>query len=194
VLRFFDAGAARTATIPVGSYSPATLKAAIESAMNAASGGPFVYTFTYSTTTFLTTIAGTGAFDLLFANTTNSIATVLGFQNVDTGAGLLTYTGAYALELNTVRMIYLDIHELPRGVITANSSRAGATFVVPCDAAPGESVIYEGLVQGPQTIDLGSPKLLTELTISIRDQDGNLLDLHGTDWVVNLQYAVIEDE
>jgi hypothetical protein len=194
VIRFDEGTGPISATIPPGSYGPAALKSAVESSMTTASGAGIVYTYTYSSTTFLSTISGTAGFSLLFSNTAQSAGTLLGFASVDT-ASLLTHTSTYALELHTIRNLYVDLYEAGQRVVTSRSpsgAQVPATFVIPVDAAPSEIIAYDGYHQGTQVVEFGDKRPLTEFTVCLRDSDGTIIDMLGAD--LSISFEVVFEE
>jgi hypothetical protein len=104
-------GSELTATISSGTYLPATLAAAIKTALETADGVN-TYTVTYSTLTGKWTIATSGAFlSILWLTGTNtavSIGSSIGFDVTSDATGAVTYTGAN-IAIHTEESIVLDL-------------------------------------------------------------------------------------
>lgn len=103
-------GAELTATIDSGTYSPATLAAAIKTALEAA--GAATYTVTYSSATGKWTIATDGVFlSLLWStgtDTATAVHTTIGFPSSADSTGATTYTGSM-IAIHTEEWIKLDL-------------------------------------------------------------------------------------
>lgn len=107
----FNDGGVLTATVASGTYSGATLAAAVQAALNTASAG---YTVAYSSATRLFTISKATPFSLLWASgaaapagTNTSARNVLGFLAVDL-SGTNSYTSDFA-PLFTPTSVYVQM-------------------------------------------------------------------------------------
>lgn len=106
LIYFDEGGGTLTATIAAGDYDTTTACAAIKAAMEVA--GALTYTVTYSDTTKLFTIAGSGNFVLELSGTTNAAWTKLGWTSgVDT-ASAATHT-AEVVRIHTSEFLYGDL-------------------------------------------------------------------------------------
>jgi hypothetical protein len=130
VLSFNEGGGVLTATLVTGTYDTATLCAQIKTQMEAA--GALTYTVTYSDTTNLFTIAGSGAFVLTLSVTANSAFPMLGWTAVINTASLASHT-APAIRIHTSESLAFDLgaaHNLYWIAIKNHNLQAGATIQV----------------------------------------------------------------
>lgn len=103
-------GAELTGTIASGTYTPTTLAAAIDAALEAAGGAN--YTVAYSESTGKWTITSDGAFlSILWltgTNTATSIGSTIGFDVSADSTGAVTYTGAN-IAIHTEESVVFDL-------------------------------------------------------------------------------------
>jgi hypothetical protein len=116
------AGTKRTATLTTGDYDADTLCAEIKTQMESAGG--FTYTPSYSMTTFLFTVAGSGSFVFVLSETTLSAMPSLGWTAVIDTASATSHTSPRVtihtsdlLKCNlgatkTIRLIEIKNHNL----------------------------------------------------------------------------------
>ena len=110
-INFKDSGGGSelTGTIASGTYTPTTLAAAIDTALEAAGGAN--YTVAYSETTGKWTITSDGAFlSILWltgTNTATAVHTTIGFAVADS-TGAVTYTGAN-IAIHTEESVVIDV-------------------------------------------------------------------------------------
>jgi hypothetical protein len=93
-LAFVENGTSRTATVAVGDYNAVSFATALQTAMDAVSGGDTNYTVTYDVTgeTFTITMAGTSVSELQLNWTTSTyMATLMGFDTGANDTGATTY-------------------------------------------------------------------------------------------------------
>lgn len=102
-------GAELAANIPVGSYTPSELAAAIKAAMELV--GAETYTVSYSPVTGKWTIASAGAYLALLrasgSHLAQSVWTTIGFTTAADSTGALTYTGAN-IAIHTEEAVVFD--------------------------------------------------------------------------------------
>jgi len=123
-------GSKRTATLTLGDYDADTLCAEIKTQMESVGG--FTYTPSYSTATFLFTIAGSGSFVFMLSETTTSAMPSLGWTATVDTAELTSHTAPLVrihtsefLKCNlgatkTIRLIEIKNHNLTASaVVTA---------------------------------------------------------------------------
>lgn len=94
-LSFVENGSSKTATVTVGNYNAVSFAAALQTAMDAASGGSTNYTVTYDTVgeTFTITMAGDSVSELqLLWTTTSYLGDLMGFTTTEDDTGATTYT------------------------------------------------------------------------------------------------------
>lgn len=94
-LSFVENGSSKTATVTVGNYNAVSFAAALQTAMDASSGGSTNYTVTYDTTgeTFTITMAGDSVSELqLLWTSTSYLGDLMGFDTGSDDTGATTYT------------------------------------------------------------------------------------------------------
>lgn len=187
-----------TVTIPVGMYTAATLCAALNTAINAASAGWAAWVVTYTASTMrltfdstkegyviCTTLAGAAV------TATNNLWKILGMTNssgtgpIDSTNVIANYTAPYlvnlAIPLNF--NIIMTVNGAEKQSVMINNSQQRATFVLPNYAGPGEIVTlsYEQLQHCVIHVG-GNP--ITSISLRIYDDFGTTVDLHGAEWTL----------
>lgn len=167
-----------TTTISPGSYSATTLASAIQTAMNSVSSG---YMASYSSTTYLLTVANSGlTFYFSFGtNTTNSLAYVMGFATNGTLAA--SQTGQNVVNLAGAQFYYLVIDQIPCQCRGANAVDYGS-FVVINEVAPDGSINYFNENQNYNTYEIGGGINLNVLHVQLKTWNNQLINLNGADW------------
>lgn len=173
-LRFND-GVAKSITVPNGSYTPASLCAAIQTALTAASA--LTWIVEYSAITFHITISANAAFSLLFANTVASIGPTLGFEAADTAAAL-SASGTKAVNLLPQRL-YIDIPDISTG---ARSTMDSGTFVIPINASANQIIEYDSGSNFKQKRHVPAGIILRTFRVRLTHQGGATVDLNGSEW------------
>ena len=164
------AGEPLVATVASGSYTAATLCAAIKAALEVP--GALTFTVTFSTTTLKFTIAADGEFSLLWntgANKLVDISTMCGFSDAADDTGAATYTA------DTVAIGVAYVHrfswadEMPADAFfTFVTSRPGAVWEIPsCICNKLELKVGDGKVQG--SIGLVGNQLVNDSVINDED-------------------------
>lgn len=181
VIRLFDNGSAKTATITAGFYTSSTLTAAVKTALDAASGGFQTYTVSIDSTTMKLTVTAGAAFQFLFGTvSTSSAASVLGFSDSDTSAAT-SQTSDNIINLNPVLSFNINI-EGEGDILTAAGNQQ--TFTV---AITGNSQSYVQYTPDPGAISVTFRTPKKTLRVKVQDDNGQLLDLNGADYYVLLR-------
>lgn len=184
---YFDDGTPLTATIPVGNYDVFDLVSTIEAQLNA-SPSALIFVVTYSLITMKLTITGSAPFSFTFSNLLNSMAPVLGFNNVDYPIN------AIQIATNVVNLsvpIYLKIVINELGSMTkSTNSFDNATFVIFTNKNNSEVQAYNNMRNYRQRIRIINDNI-QNLTIKITDYNNKLIDLNGSHWsmLLGLNYS-----
>jgi hypothetical protein len=178
---FSDSGGNHSATIASAYYTSAALLTAIAAAMNGASGSIGGYNLSQDSNSNIVTVTNSGNFQMKFAsNTSNSIAAVIGFTNVDTVSGTSS-VGTYPLNLRTIQNYFIVVSGGNGGVFknVFGSNQKQYTFIVPV-LVNTLDIIFFSEDYYKQQIKIDSPEKI--LTITIVDINGNLLNIQNVDW------------
>ena len=186
VIYFNENSTNKTATITPGYYTSTTILAAGKTALDTASGGFATFTLTYSETTSKITIASTSNFSLTFAtNTSRSVARLIGFNATDTSANN-TQTADNVINLAEPLSFSIRIRESANyDVSCINGSYAN--FIIPMDVGFGEYKYFNNHDFHQQ---VRFANKCNRLNIEIRDFEGNLLDLNGSDFELCLRKII----
>lgn len=157
-----------TATIPDGHYDSSSFPSALQTAMNSA--GTLTYTVTISSTTNKITIAATGAFSLIFTDTSSYMWKILGFAYNSTTSSAASQTGTMPVRLDGDEYFVLMIENLPSENVSSSFSTRGIMDIIPMNGAFGD-VIYHTPNQINNLV-LGQMSDLKFLRIHIVDVDG----------------------
>lgn len=174
----FNDGAAKSATIPVGGYSAASLATQIASSLTTASG-VITFSCSFSTTTFKFTISGTAAFTLSFS--LNPIATTLGFARTNLSAAS-TYTAPNTPALIT-DYYHIEIAEI-NSVITTTAGES-STFIVPANTNAGDVINFQTNNSYPQKIVFSFSQSFQMFTLRLLrkfNSSYSPVDLNGSNW------------
>jgi hypothetical protein len=184
VIYFNENATNKTATVTQGYYTSSSIVTAIKSAMDTASGGFATYTVTFSASTQKITIASTQNFSLTFGtNTNSSIARLIGFNAANTSAATSAISNN-VINLSEPLSFAIRIREASEyNVSCINGSYA--SFVIPMDVGYGEYKYFRSEFDFPQYCTFANKQ--TRLNIEIRDFEGNLLDLNGSDFELCLR-------
>jgi hypothetical protein len=180
---FTENATAKTAAVAVGYYTESTLPAAIKSALDTASGGFATFTVTISSSTKRLNISSTQSFSLTFGTNTNaSIAKTLGFPASNTGAAT-SHTASYVVNLSDPLSANIRIHQATAGGFRCLGGAWGQ-ILVPLDVQFGYFKAYT-TKDFPQTLKFNSKS--NKLDIEVRDVEGNMLDLNGSEFEMLLR-------
>lgn len=181
-----SASVAHNSTLTKGNYTATSLASHIQTIMNTedTSAGD-TYTVTVPSVSGKMTIANdTNNFQLRFNTTTNSVAKTLGFtETAKTGAQ--TYTGDNVVKLNTrYYLIYGDV-----GIQNTYSANELTNILayVPNNVNFGDMIDYQPELAKSFKV---TEKELSRLKIYIKDDNGNLVDLNGVDWSMNIIVSI----
>lgn len=204
-------GIVQSATVPIGEYPDATsLGVAVAASMTAASAGGVTYSSSVNPLTGKITLTSDGfggaIFNLLFLGTPSlegegtvefrrekpqypdsSIGPVLGYDTADY-TGALIYAAPFVPDLSGINAVYMHIDELEllesnnpeihdafaRIPIINTGAQTFATF------EPNTTLRYEKYFSPP----LGK---LATLTISLRNEDGKIVNFNGRNYSLTLQ-------
>ena len=173
----------KTASLTPGYYTESTLPTAIKTALDTASGGFATFTVTISASTKRLTIASTQAFSLTFGtNTSASIAKTLGFLPTDTGAAT-SQTATQIVNLSDPLSANIQIKQATAGGFSCLGGAWGQ-ILVPLDVQFGYYKAYT-TDDFPQKLIFN--KKTSKLEIEVRDLEGNLLDLNGSEFEMLLR-------
>jgi len=176
---YFNDGGNKTATITSGAYTSLTLPTAIKTAMDAVSAINF--TVSYSETTFKITITGDAPYSLMFGTfTTDSIASTLGYRDVDTVAGL-SHTGNDCLDLANPDFYYIDIIELFRNVVSTNPIDHSTFVIVSKTLSDGSQELFTAGADYNQ-IELFPDTTLYNLHIRLKNRNNKIVNLNGSNF------------
>jgi hypothetical protein len=173
---------AHTTTLTNGNYTASSLATHVTTLMNADNTGGGTYTVTTDISTGKITIANSSSnFSLTFGtNTSNSVATALGFANANK-TGSSSYTGEKIVKLNTkYYVIYGDIGS--QNSYSANEL-VNVLAYVPNSVNFGDMINYQSELAKSFKL---TEKEISRMKIFVKDDTGNIVDLNGVDWSMNI--------
>lgn len=172
-----------TVVITNGAYTEAQLMTAIAAAMLAVCPSQ-TWAASINVNTFQTIITSNSTFQLNFGTGINQMYKLLGFLQVDTGF-LLVQTSTYCFNLGFPTSLLLFIDGLTVCYDSPSSNKL-PTFVIPiADANSAEIINYYSQNFFTQTSDVAN-RSLQKITIIIRDQDANPINLNGSNYTLIL--------
>mgnify|MGYP005867437537 CR=1 FL=1 len=173
---FNEGGSNLTATLTQGSYNISDLQTEIETQMDSA--GADIYTVTYDKKTMKITISSTGTFSLLFGTSSSEIYEILGFDNIDTSTAS-SQTGNNVIDLIRVKNILIKIPEL--GIFGRSTNDDDKyTFIIPVNQNRSEFIRFNDNDNFNQ-IKILDDRLITELTIIVKDERNRALELNSSE-------------
>lgn len=177
-----SAPASHVTTLTNGNYTASSLASHVETLMNVDNTGTGTYSVSADTSTGKITIANSSAnFSLTFGtNTENSVSTALGFNNINK-TGAQTYTGEKIVKLNTK---YYTIY----GDIGGQNSYSADELVnilayVPNSVNFGDMINFQSELAKSFKV---TEKEISRMKIYVKDDMGNIVDLNGVDWSMNI--------
>lgn len=179
---FNEGGSDLTATITPGNYDATTIITEIKTRMDAA--GTLTYTPTYNSSTLKLTIAATGAFVLKFSQAGTAYKQ-LGWNAADT-ASSATQVAPRVINLAGFNYLYITVKNFVARGLTSDLQNFSFKVQVPND--PGEVVFYtqnSGINQITFQQNAGFSE--QDMKISLRNPDGQLVELNGRDWSCTLR-------
>lgn len=195
---FFDGTTNWLAIVPPGSYTADGLVAAVNAAFAAIF---FPATLDYSLETYKFSITSSVPISLTFATIIqNSMATILGFPQVDTPFALVA-TAPRAFNLSVPPCIFIRVAEFPVQVRASSPSpissvipygkSTDATFAVYTSVNSGGINLHAKFMTWQAELDMDVSNF-SRLTISLWDpRNGEPIDLNGADWtmLLRLEYS-----
>lgn len=182
---YFNDGIDRTFTMTPGNYSVYDLIDALQTDFNTVSSG---YLVTYSDISMKITITGTIPFQLTFGtNTTNTMAYILGFNNVNTTTALV-HVSNNCINLSLPLYLCCDIDEFSSNSKSTNDSTS--VFVFPNKVNGGDLLSFSELTDYKQCAVISEPNV-QNLNVRFSFPGNYDLDLNGNDWqmVLRLHYC-----
>lgn len=176
----------QTTTLTNGNYTASSLATHVETLMNTANTGSGTYDVTADTNTGKITISNSSVnFSLTFGtNTTNSVATALGFENTNK-TGAQSYTGEKIVKLNTkYYIIYGDIGS--QNSYSANEL-VNVLAYVPNSVNFGDMINYQSELAKSFKL---TEKEISRMKIFVKDDMGNPVNLNGINWSMNIIVSV----
>ena len=184
IISVFDGVSTYNATVTPGIYDTISILPAIKSAIEAT---PYTGTITatYSDITQRLNITGTSNLSLAFSNTTNSMASLLGFLNNDTVFGL-SHISTNAINLSIPPCIFIKVNEFP--MMCKSTNGVNGTFAIYINVISGEiNFLYSNThyeVEATSTLTN-----INRLNISLIDPRTNtLFDIQNNDWSMLLEF------
>lgn len=177
---------AHTTTLTNGNYTASSLATHVETLMDSANTGGGKFTVTADTSTGKITISNnTSNFSLTFGtNTSNSVATALGFANTNK-TGAQSYTGEKIVKLNTkYYVIYGDVGS--QNSYSANEL-VNVLAYVPNSVNFGDMINFQSELAKSFKV---AEKEISRMKIYVKDDMGNVVDLNGVDWSMNIIVSV----
>jgi hypothetical protein len=169
--------------IPKGQYTILTLLSTIQTGMNGIDANTYVCT--YNTNNFLVTISGASTFFLNW-NSNPQAATgcykQLGFAKTDLVTAT-SQTAVYAPDLSYPEFIFVSIAEIPNFLTTTSSLSTSNrfSFCIPL-LDSGSSLLFISPETMENTVEFASPISLYNISVNLKDKDGNFVDTIGAHW------------
>lgn len=165
---------ATSATIPIGQYTIADLQAQLKIAMDAQFVGTTV-AITQEALTKKLIFTYTG--QTVSLDPTSIIAPVIGLAS--TGGSVASQTMDYITNLRGYDEVYIHSRTIGLGnMIDGNSGLISCIASVPFnDASFGQAGYYQSSAEEENAIRYNRPTDLSDISIVLRDSEGNLLDI-----------------
>ena len=181
-LIFNEGGPNLTATMTDGAYTIADLQAEIKLQMEAV--GANTYTVTYDARTMKLTITATGNFSII-GTLSDSFLDVTGYDAIDTTSAL-SHTANDVVDLHPFKYAQIEIPEL--SLIGSSNNNTKFTFIVPIEVNRSD-VHFFNAEDNFNQFTLSSQCNINYLSVIVKDQDNNIVDLNGAPWfmILNIQ-------
>lgn len=175
---YFNDGTARTGTLNHGIYDANSLAAEIQRVMrDVTSDNDF--DVTYEPTLLKMRFVYTGSFTINWSQM-SKLSKMLGFGSSDTVTNNHLSINAVSLQGHDYLFIrILDVGNNPV-IDYINTGTNTNSFAIPLSVSGGEVERY--LPETYQRICFSSPRVYTSLRIQLRGEDGELINLNGSDW------------
>lgn len=188
VIPLFENSTQKTATIPPGSYTGATLAVALATALTSASSSYNTYAVAFNSAqmTFTFTASGGGNFQFQYGTVSSALsrgnAQLLGFvKGTDTTAGT-SLTSANVCDLTYPTFVFLKIDQ-NNSIATASTQSTntwgGGSYIIPCDVNGSGIIYYYKEMYFDQKCYI-YPN--SNPTIQLVDMFGNVMNLQGAEW------------
>ena len=175
--------------ITPGNYSSATFIAEMKSKLEAgsiATGNSLTYTISISDSTNKLTIAATGNFLVSLTNSSK----LTGFIAATTSAS--SATAQNVINLSGTRNVFLRsnlANFLSRDTIIENNNNYNNVLKqIPMNANSGD-IVYKEFID---TEFIDTSLNISDITLYITDEDGNLIDFNGSTWTITLQSIAVK--
>jgi hypothetical protein len=184
-------GGVDSITITPGNYTTGSLAAELQSRLSVAFPGesPAV---TYSNRTFKLTITKTSAFivDAAVNVPSSTAATMLGFKTSSTTG--TAATGDSALNISGSNYILIKSDYLTKPIhhktLYVNDDYQSVLFAAPVNTSPGDIITHEPElpIRFSYKISIADGDIFD---LALYDDNGNVLDLNGLDWSMQLIFV-----
>lgn len=163
-----------------GSYDISNLTSVLGQLMT--SNGSQQYSVVYKPETFRVTFSATSPFSLQL-NIQHTVASVIGFPATMSATGT-SLTGTSAAKLNQLS-VFINIDQFyPNGVY---SDKFPFSFIVPINKNAGDVCVFYENTNFKQCINI-SKQPIYSLTVTLYDQNKNVIDLNGSEWEFLLEF------
>src|SRR5579885_1226310 len=172
--------------IPPGFYTITNLLTTLQNGLNnigSAQNPSFSFTLTFSYTTQTITITCTTNCVIYFA-VPGSCNSLLGFPYANQTTNT-TFNAPFAPSLINPVNLFLNIQELGINTKILNNE---CTFYIPLVNQNATLLYLNKNDLGNQKIKYFYPQNITTLTVTLTDENGNLINLLGLDWTFILEY------
>lgn len=176
-----EGSTAITCTLTPGFYTATSLASSLGTAMTSA--GTQTYTISYSNITALITITAGSNFSITMGtNTTNSLASITGF-NTNLSANT-SQTAPNIVNLSPITALQVNIEHLSN---FTDCSFNSSTFFIPVTGNPLDIIQYTPPDQFPQYITFSGQRQI--VSVSLTDQNSQAINLNGLDFFFILEYV-----
>ena len=181
---FNEGGGTLTATITDGIYSLDEYITELKTQLDAA--GALTYTVVKSNTTYDLTISATGSFEIEWTGfSTRALEIFTNDGSADSGSATSFTAGPILLSTPTIINIFSTLGSY--GQVEYNDKKS-KNLLISAPISPysqGEIFTYTTELD---TFELDSYRSLSQITMQLRDENDNFIDLNGLDWIVSVEY------
>lgn len=179
---YLNDGASKAIQLSNGNYDIYDFVDMIEQALNDAS--TINFTVTYSLVSMKLVITGDSNFVLEFSNTTDSVAYLMGFENLDTSSAL-SHVADYCLNLSVPMYYNILINELGYNVKSTNYND-NATFTVFNNSNNSDINLWANNSYHCQRIKILNDNI-QNLNVRITERGNKDIDFNGCHWAIMLK-------